>query len=549
MSIEGIIRQDETWIAIDGVVGCKMDCKYCFLQIYNQTPNAGKVLTPPNELIEKLLTFKNYTKDSYLMIGSETDIFMHSKNVEYLIQLISLLQYKSIQNKIVLVTKNSVPKKFIEFVNNNSLKDKIVFYFSYSGLPKEIEPAVNQDKLKDSIAEISENNLKVIHYWRPLLPQNTTADKIQEIADFINKYAMCSVVLGLKYNPKIIENMSKFWDDLKYTNYISNVGQIYPYNKKDLIYKYFQDNFPNYPLFETNSCALSYVNNKPDFNGFFNSEYCLNNKCPESQREICKISFREPTRDAILEAFNKANVFSTYKIIDNQLFVDSELEHGQLIFLRQLLNFPVSPKSLLTKNEWSGAVTKSVDINLHEYKINDLIELSLKIKSIFKSIEKQPWTKKEFSKELLVQLGHLTDILLKQTHKYNNLSLSENKIKIGDEISDVLLNTISILEEGGNLRSFLGDKDQKTINSLILEKHKNLDLESCYNLLTNTCFNIFSKVNLEKNNSIFQDLLECLSLCILLSYYTQSDIEKSYLEMYQDSRKFVLNKLNSTPND
>lgn len=47
MSISGLVRQDETWIAVDGIVGCKMDCKYCFLQIYNQTPNAGKILTPP----------------------------------------------------------------------------------------------------------------------------------------------------------------------------------------------------------------------------------------------------------------------------------------------------------------------------------------------------------------------------------------------------------------------------------------------------------------------------------------------------------------------
>ena len=42
-----------------------------------------------------------------------------------------------------------------------------------------------------------ENNIDVIHYFRPFLPQNSDPKRIEEILNFVNKYTDVSVTTGL----------------------------------------------------------------------------------------------------------------------------------------------------------------------------------------------------------------------------------------------------------------------------------------------------------------------------------------------------------------
>jgi DNA repair photolyase len=535
MSISEMVRQDETWLTIDGVVGCKMNCKYCFLQLYGQTPRAGEVIANPNDLIGTMLDFPTYHEDAYIMIGSETDIFMHPRNVQYLQETIGSFVQRGIPNKICLVTKNAVPASFISFLESHNLKDKVIFYFSYSGLPKEIEPAIDIEKLKESIVELNAKEYTCIHYWRPLLPQNTTPEVVNSVCSFVSQYCKCSVVLGLKYNEQIVTNTSPYWPDLEIAKKFGSIGQIYPAHATTLIYETFKKYNKSYPIFSTNSCALSYVSSVNDFAGFYGSQECQNNQCPAEQRSICKSKFKIPTEDDVRRVCAQIGVSGKFRIDEKGLVFDKELEHGQIIFIRHRLNFPVSARNVVSENEWGGAAIDRKDLFLSQFKMSDFIKISLEIKDKFRKIEKQTWTNSEFIKELIVQLGHLFDITLRQTHKLNHLTEEQNAVTIADEICDIMLNVVSLLYELGKIDILV---QVGTINSLVSSNHQNLDIDSClYGILKN--IHLISESIDSTAETIVTPAKETLSYCIYLSYLFNVDIESAYIKMREDSFVFI----------
>lgn len=177
MSIEKIIRQDDTWIAVDPVVGCAKDCQYCFLQIYGATPKKGEVIVSPDEAINSLLSYETYRPESPIMLASETDAFMNIPNIAYYSEFLRRYDERGIGNTLAFVTKCHVPDKFIDLASNLE-NTRVIFYLSYSGLGKPIEPTTNIPKLRENFRRLSEAGLDVIHYWRPFLPQNSNPDKI-----------------------------------------------------------------------------------------------------------------------------------------------------------------------------------------------------------------------------------------------------------------------------------------------------------------------------------------------------------------------------------
>lgn len=170
MSIEKIIRQDDTWIAVDPVVGCAKDCQYCFLQIYGATPKKGEVIASPDEAINSLLSYETYRPESPIMLASEADAFMSIPNIAYYSEFLRRYDDRGIGNTLAFVTKCHVPDEFIDLASNLE-NTRVIFYLSYSGLGKPIEPTTNVPKLRENFRRLSEAGLDVIHYWRPFLPQ------------------------------------------------------------------------------------------------------------------------------------------------------------------------------------------------------------------------------------------------------------------------------------------------------------------------------------------------------------------------------------------
>lgn len=235
MSIEKGVRQDDTWIAVDPVVGCAKDCQYCFLQIYGATPKKGEIILSPDQAIDNLLEFETYRPESAIMLGSETDVFMSNPNIEYFAEFIKRYDERNVGNPVAFVTKCHVPDSFIDMVEELQ-NTRVIYYLSYSGLGKPIEPTTNIERLRANFERLHKAGQDVVHYWRPFLPQNSSPQKIKEVIDHAAQYARCTVAAGIKLNPGILANVKRFWPELENANIdFSSVAVVWPEGVRDYL--------------------------------------------------------------------------------------------------------------------------------------------------------------------------------------------------------------------------------------------------------------------------------------------------------------------------
>ena len=141
-------------------------------------------MVTPQEAVEQLLNYKYYDLGIPVCLLPNTDAFLNETTINYLIKLLKEIKNHDIKNDLVIITKCKIADNVIELVKEMKSKGQnIVFYISYSGLGKEIEPAISEDILKENFKKLKENNIDVIHYFRPFLPQNSDPKRIQEMLD------------------------------------------------------------------------------------------------------------------------------------------------------------------------------------------------------------------------------------------------------------------------------------------------------------------------------------------------------------------------------
>jgi len=276
--------QFPTWLAeTKSVEGCPLDCQYCFFQLDGQTPIKPKINISPKETLNLISEAYTYHPEIPLHFGSQTDVFSTKENINYYTKL--LLEYgdSNYTNPLIFVTKKEIPDDFIKKVKQ--IKQKIIFYISYSGLSgSAIEPNINTNNLKDNFIKLYEEKIPRVHYWRPFLPDNSNQEKIHEVLDFVNKYATCSVLNGLRLNDGIRDNLIKFWPELSNKDYdFKKSSEFWPEGIRNYIQKYTSQKYPNYPLFMGNTqCSLAYALEVSDISGLYNRRVCLESLCPDS---------------------------------------------------------------------------------------------------------------------------------------------------------------------------------------------------------------------------------------------------------------------------
>lgn len=208
-----IVDMHSTWLVLNPIQGCPKKCKYCFLRERGLNQIAPIVLATPEEAVESLLNSKFYIEDMPLCLFSQTDAFATPSNIEYAKQLVKILMQKDIKNPIIFITKCSIPLEFIEFIDYYEKQGKqFVFFLSYSGLESNVEVGVNKKDIQDNFVLLSKYNKKIVHYWRPLIPENSRKDIIDEVYNFVKKYSITSVTIGLKITEDIMNNIG--WEEL-----------------------------------------------------------------------------------------------------------------------------------------------------------------------------------------------------------------------------------------------------------------------------------------------------------------------------------------------
>lgn len=186
------------------------------------------------------------------------------------------------------------------------------------------------------------------------------------------------------------------------------------------------------------------------------------------------------------------------------------------------------------------------------------------LKKEFQKIETKTWTTKDFGKELIVQVGHLGDMLLKQEVKYNPYTLEDNNKRLGDELADIVLNTFSIFkEEDIPEASFLNTIGDITNHQFIKE---NLEWEEIGKVGLQTHLTTLNDIN-QISDTLFQKIAQYsydlyfitqsrdinkqqivdtaaqLTLnSLALGYYMELDLSNYFSQMVNESQDFIATK-------
>ena len=332
-----IIDFHASWMVINSIQGCPKNCKYCFLKPDGLNGVIPVELATPKEATQQLLKYKLYNEQTPICLFPNTDIFATNNNMKYLLELINELKNQSIKNTLIIITKCQIPEAALKEIIASKLN--VIYFISYSGLDSNIEIGIIQDHLKENFILLKKYNQKIIHYWRPFLPENSSKEKINEVYDYVKEYASASIFIGLKIKESMINefNLSKInltRDEILKADSIFD-SETYSYIQNTLKQR------SEYPLFQTTSCAISFVLGKTDYKAFYDTRTCKHlNKCPEKQRKICLKNNKL--------CIGKSDVISLLKKIDVEIKAeDIEFEADKVILNN--INLPFSYKSYLTE--------------------------------------------------------------------------------------------------------------------------------------------------------------------------------------------------------
>lgn len=294
-----VIEMHSSWLAINSIVGCPNGCKYCLLQATNDNNCFPRQLVSPKEAVNQLLEYKYYDKDIPLCLLPNTDVFVNPKNIEYLLDLLQELENQNVKNDLIIITKCNITDNVIKKVKKIKEKGQnVVFYISYSGLGKDIEPRISEEILQNNFKKLKENNIDVIHYFRPFLPQNSDSKRIEEILNFVNKYTDVSVTTGLALIETFIDKI-ECWDEVKENRELClKANCVWP----ESAWNYFNEDYSHkQQVFQTNTCGLNTKLKRPSTQ-YYGTEECLNyNHCSKEQRERCKLAHQELKKELIKE--------------------------------------------------------------------------------------------------------------------------------------------------------------------------------------------------------------------------------------------------------
>lgn len=292
-----LIAMHSSWLAVNSVVGCTNGCKYCLFRANGNNNAEPKILGTPEESIKQLLNYKYYDEKIPVCLLPGTDAFLNKSNINYLDELLDVIQRYNVPNDLIIVTKCFIPDNIIKKLKTLNQDRNVVVYLSYSGLPQDLEPNVNKRSIEDNFKRLSFAGIKIVHYFRPFLPQNADKRKIKEILDFVNQYTDTSSIMGLKLIKTFVKQISDIWPEIKgREDELLKADAIWP----EEVWDYFYNNYSHEQrLFQTNTCALNYKLGKPSPQ-YYNSEECRNyNHCSERQRKMCYECVKKQTRSII----------------------------------------------------------------------------------------------------------------------------------------------------------------------------------------------------------------------------------------------------------
>jgi DNA repair photolyase len=351
-----VISYHDTWISIDPIQGCPYKCEYCVLRHANHTGVTPDVLVSPQECLQLLLEFPYFVSGrTPLAIGNETDM-LHPRNRDYLVELLQVFKAAGLTNSVSLITK--VPLNDDILTNLSKINGpQIVFFLSYSGLGTQFEPNFTDETFRHNFQLVKKYDFPLVHFWRPLLPQNTSLSQIRDMLNFVSSLADASVLIGLKIHPELSKVLIQGALISIPDEYMNSYGEWIETNTINTIYDEAKHICPDYPLYRHTSCALANVLSRPNHTAtVFRKDICLPSHCPKLQRDICEHAKIIPNNEIISEALSKLGRTEKFTRLPDKVVINAEITQEEFSFLLHELNCPIQVIAIRFENLYRGNI-------------------------------------------------------------------------------------------------------------------------------------------------------------------------------------------------
>jgi hypothetical protein len=312
----------------------------------------------PKECVEQLLRHPLFVRNlSRLAIGNETDM-LHPLNLDYLVELLGAMEDAGLENPTALITKARLDGAGLNRIR--AIRGpRIIFCLSYSGLGQDIEPNFTDDWFRSNFAIVRDFGFAILHFWRPLLPENTTAEAIESMLAFVSRFADASIFVGLKLHPELTRIVTQEGAISVPPEREKEIGEWLEPEAIARIDAIARQLCPDYPLYRHTSCGLAKTMACPNHTGtFYRHDICPPSHCPALQRTICDASRRTPTQEQIDAALARLDPKPAYLLMQDKIVFTSTLTQEDYAYLVQTLAFPVIGRSVELQNLYFGNINE-----------------------------------------------------------------------------------------------------------------------------------------------------------------------------------------------
>jgi DNA repair photolyase len=351
-----VISYHDTWISVDPIRGCPYQCVYCILRYNGNTGRRSEQMVSPDECVKSLLEYPLFVRGhTPLAVGNETDM-LHSSNVDYLVDLLAEMRAARIDNPIVLITKAPLFERSLQRIRAVS-DQHLIFFLSYSGLGPRYEPNFTDNQLRGNFRVAKANGFPVVHYWRPLLPENTTVTSIREMLSFVSSVADATVFIGLKLHPQLTRVITQDGVLVVPDQLQDQKGEWIEAETIKRIYYEASRICPEYPLYRHTSCALASVLHRPNHTAtVYRKDICPPSQCPLAQRQICEAARCVPSETKIAQVLALLGRNISFVLHHNRVFIEGEVNQEEFAFLLHNLNYPLEVNAVKMQNLYHGNI-------------------------------------------------------------------------------------------------------------------------------------------------------------------------------------------------
>lgn len=336
-----IINYRKTGLSLNHIVGCPLNCGYCVRHFWgNFESKVPQMLCSDDEAINTLLNHPFFVphRTPLQIFNKATDPFLPTVK-EHLFYILERLDSLGMTNFITVITRYKVTREDISRLEK--IKNlKLSLFFTYSGIKdSRIEPIQASGITIKSIRTATKyrKNVKVILYWRPLVPgwndDEATMNHVLEMGGLCDAIAFT----GYYHREENAAYLESLGVEIPYKEH--HRRKVLPKELDEKVVRVYHESGISTPLFRKTSCAATYVHGQPDYNGHWGvRELC--DICPVSQQKRCAENYKTPTTEDIQEILSSAPVNSQSKfMVENGHVWTENLGEERRYYLQHALGF------------------------------------------------------------------------------------------------------------------------------------------------------------------------------------------------------------------